>query len=119
MQEKKVLVFDDEKDILYMCRLILESKGFKVETRENCRNVVEDVATFKPDVVIMDNLIPDHGGVMATQDIKAAFAHIPVILFTASKNIDALAKEAGSDAFIAKPFDIHEMVDVINGFVKQ
>ena len=113
MNGKKVFVFDDEKDILFMCRLILEAKGFEVGTSEHVRSVVDDITAFEPDLVLMDNLIPDIGGVAATQQIKTSFAALPVILFTASKDIELLAENAGSDAFIAKPFDIDDMTSLI------
>ena len=107
----KVLLYDDEADILEICKYVLERKGYEVFTKESCTNVLSDLEQLKPDVVIMDNWIPDIGGVEATRLIKKD-SHLratPVILFTANKDIIALATEAGADAFIGKPFDLRVM----------
>ncbi len=105
---KKVLIFDDEADILEICKLVLESKGFEVATRLTCTNVLADVKAFSPDIVIMDNWIPDIGGVASIRLIKKepGISETPVILFTANKDIQKLAEEAGADGYIEKPFDI-------------
>jgi two-component system cell cycle response regulator DivK len=105
---KKVLIFDDEADILEICKLVLESKGIEVATRLTCTNVIADVKAFSPDLVIMDNWIPDIGGVASIRLIKKepGIAETPVILFTANKDIEKLVAQAGADGFIEKPFDI-------------
>lgn len=105
---KKVLIFDDEADILEICKLVLESKGLEVTTKLTCTNVLADVKRVAPDLIIMDNWIPDIGGVASIKLIKKepGIAHTPVILFTANKDIEKLVEQAGADGFIEKPFDI-------------
>lgn len=115
---KKILLYDDEADILEICKYILEKKGYQVFTMELCSNVIGDLQKFQPDLVIMDNWIPEIGGVEATRLIKsdADFKHTPVILFTANKDISRLAKEAGADAFISKPFELKELETMVEKF---
>lgn len=115
---KKVLLYDDEADILDICKYILERKGYQVFTMESCSNVIGDLQKFTPDLVIMDNWIPDIGGVEATRLIKghADFKNTPVILFTANKDINRLSKEAGADAFISKPFELKELETMVEKF---
>jgi two-component system cell cycle response regulator DivK len=117
--DKRVMIFDDDADILEICRYILESMGLQVETRQNCKDVIEDIRSFRPHVVIMDNWIPDSGGVKATQLIKAdaQLSGTPVILFTASKDVQALVKEAGADTYIEKPFNIQFLEQTVKGFL--
>lgn len=110
-----MLLYDDDADILEICTYILQRKGYLVASRRSCTQVLDDLREEKPDVVIMDNWIPDIGGVEATKLIKGSpeFADLPVILFTANKNIYSLSKDAGADAFIAKPFDMKEMEQTV------
>ncbi|MEO6638013.1 MAG: response regulator [Ginsengibacter sp.] len=115
--KKRVLIFDDESDILFACCLILEAKGFEAFSRQNCINAIDDVRSCQPDIVIMDYLIPETGGVIATQQIKKEFQNLPVIIFTASSHIEKITKEAGADAYLRKPFDVTEMISLINKFI--
>lgn len=111
----KILIFDDDPDILELCGYVLLKNGFDVHTRERCDNVINVVEEIRPDLVLMDNWIPDIGGVEATQAIKShpKFKYIPVIYFSANNDIEALAQQAGADAFIAKPFDLTEFENTI------
>jgi len=108
---KKVLIFDDDPDLLDICSLILQQKNFDIVTRENCVDLLTHVAAFNPGVIIMDCRIPDIGGIKAVQLIKddSRFRHIPVILFSGNNNIAEQAREAGAEFYLNKPFDISEL----------
>lgn len=113
---KKVLIFDDDEDILAICTYILEEQGWEVSTFSNCNNVIEKVESIMPEVILMDNWIPDSGGIIATQAIKqqSKLKHIPVVYFSANNDIKALAQQAGADSFLAKPFDLEELENIVN-----
>ena len=117
---KSILIYDDDQDILEICRYILEAKDYKVITKTNCRDVINDIRNNRPDIIIMDNWIPDMGGVQATQAIRKdpEFASIPVILFSANKDIRLLVEEAGADAFIEKPFNIPQLEQLVENTLK-
>ena len=70
-----------------------------------------------PDVILMDNWIPDTGGIIATQALKNndSLKSIPVVYFSANSDIQLLAKQAGAEAYIAKPFDLEDMERIIDG----
>lgn len=112
---KRVLIFDDDIDILSICTYILEEQGWEVKTSTHCNNIVEKVRAFMPHVILMDNWIPDTGGVIATQSIKKEpdLKNIPVIYFSANNDIQSLAKQAGADTYLEKPFDLNELEAVI------
>ncbi|WP_345949221.1 response regulator [Mucilaginibacter sp. PAMB04274] len=78
-----ILIFDDDKDILSICSYILEEKGWVVHTSINCNGIIQKVSFIKPAVILMDNWIPDQGGIVATRQLKSSneFKHIPVIYF--------------------------------------
>lgn len=114
--EKRILICDDDADILSICTYILEEQGWEVHTRTHCNDILEVIGDIMPQVILMDNWIPETGGIKATQAIKSVseFKNIPVIYFSANNDIKSLAEQAGADTFLAKPFDIDELERVIN-----
>ena len=113
---KRILILDDDTDILSICTYILQELGWDVSTRTNCCNIIDIVEVEKPQVILMDNWIPDTGGIIATQTIKAhpLYKNIPIIYFSANHDIKNLSKEAGADTYLEKPFDISQFESVIN-----
>ncbi len=109
--KKRVLICDDDKDILFICSYIFEKQGIEVITRTHCNDIIETVKDVKPDVILMDNWIPDSGGIAASRSIKEHMElnHIPIVYFSANNDIQALAIEAGADAYLAKPFDLEDL----------
>ena len=118
---KRILVYDDDADILEVCATILRMKGYDVLCRDNCKAILKDSEMYAPDVILMDNWLPDIGGVKAVQLIKGtpAFKHIPVIFFSANSHVEELAKEAGADFMLKKPFDLSELQQVIGTAILQ
>jgi DNA-binding response OmpR family regulator len=113
---KKIIIFDDDEDILSICTYILEEQGWDVQTYTNCNNIVDKVTKVSPNVILMDNWIPDEGGIIATQALKNnnELKSIPVIYFSANSDIQLLADHAGAESYLAKPFDLEELERVIN-----
>ena len=77
---------------------------------------IEAAKQLQPDVILMDNWIPDAGGIIATQTLKKTdeLRNIPVIYFSANSDIQLLASNAGAESYLAKPFDLHQLEQVIN-----
>lgn len=113
---KKIIIFDDDEDILSICSYILEEQGWEVHTFTDCNDIIEKVAGISPDVILMDNWIPDVGGINATQTLKKdeALKLIPVVYFSANSDIQLLADHAGAESYLAKPFDLEDLERVIN-----
>ena len=113
---KRVMIFDDDLDILSICSYILEEQGWEVHTSTHCNNIIENVDRVRPDVILMDNWIPETGGIIATQTLKKhpEFKNIPIIYFSANNDIQSLAKQAGADTYLEKPFDLTELEEIIN-----
>lgn len=106
--QKKVFIFDDNLEILEMCTEILEDLACEVKTSPTTNGIEEQVAAYMPDLIFMDNWLPDISGIEATQLLKAneELNNIPVVYFSANSNIEELAAEAGANDYLAKPFDI-------------
>jgi DNA-binding NtrC family response regulator len=114
--QKKIIIFDDDEDILAICSYILTQQGWEVFTYTDCNEITERVSSIEPAVILMDNWIPDAGGIIATQTLKntADLKHIPVIYFSANSDIQLLASHAGAETYLAKPFDLDDLEKVIN-----
>ncbi len=112
---KKIMIFDDDKDILSICTFILEEEGWLVQSYPDCGNIVELVTSFSPNVILMDNWIPADGGIAATRLIKAtpSLSNIPVIYFSANSDIEELAAKAGANRYLSKPFDLNELTKAV------
>ena len=112
---KRILIFDDDKNIFIILKYILEAEGWEVFDSYNSNNVIEEVNYFNPSIIMMDYNIPDCGGVVATQSLKmnADWKYIPVIFFTANEDIEKLSQLAGADDYLAKPFDLVNLFNTI------
>lgn len=117
----KILIFDDDKSILEVITIIFESNGYKVEISETSHDIIQKVTDYQPDLILMDNWIPNIGGVEATQLLKSheAFKHIPVIYVTANNDIQELAKLAQADDFVAKPFNLEDLEEKVAYHLQQ
>jgi two-component system alkaline phosphatase synthesis response regulator PhoP len=118
---KKVFIFDDNNDILELCTLILEDAGYEIKTSATSNNIVDQVSAYMPDLIFMDNWLPDVGGIEATQELKSHpdLKHIPVIYFSANNDVSSLATKAGADSFLAKPFDIHALEEMVSAHIEK
>jgi CheY-like chemotaxis protein len=117
--KKKVMIYDDDTDLLEVCTLILQSRDLEVVTRDSCAGILADLEKHQPHVILMDNWIPDVGGIKATRLVKDSpqFRHIPVIFFSANNDVRDLAAQAGADYFLQKPFDITELETIVTNAV--
>lgn len=116
---KRVLICDDDPDILEVTKLILQSKGFEVETRFNCDDIITLVELTKPNIILMDHKIPEFGGIKITGILKAHEIHnkIPVLIFSANSDIEKIVAGAGADGFLKKPFDIEHLEKTLNHYI--
>ena len=113
---RKIIIFDDDEDILSICNYVLHEQGWEVHTFTDCNNIVEKVSGIMPNVILMDNWIPDVGGITATKTLKSTekLNDIPVIYFSANSDIQLLANQAGAETYLAKPFDLDELERIIS-----
>lgn len=116
-----IIIFDDDAEILQICAIILESKGFRVVTANNCDDVAQKIVDSGAHVILMDNSIPQSGGIAATRIIKETEAtrHIPVIFFSANFNVETLSQQAGAEYHLAKPFDIAQLEALVLDALKR
>ncbi|MCX8523886.1 response regulator [Chryseobacterium formosus] len=115
---KKILIFDDDRSILEVFTIIFAENGYDVEISETSHDIIERVEVFKPDLILMDNWIPEIGGIEALKLLRnhQDFKNIPVIYVSANSDIVSLAKKAQANDYIAKPFDLTELETKVEKF---
>jgi CheY-like chemotaxis protein len=113
----RVLVVDDEPDVLLLCRLNLQQRGYDVLEAGDGKTALSLAREERPDVVVLDLMLPGMTGydVLAalTQDERTR--HIPVVILTA-KSLQAdrdRSAELGASAFLTKPFVPAELCDLV------
>lgn len=118
---KKIFIFDDNADILELCTLILNEAGYEIKTSASSNDIVDQVQAYMPDIILMDNWLPDIGGIEATQTLKShpELKHIPVIYFSANNDVSTLAQKAGADNYLSKPFDIEALEEIVESYIKK
>jgi len=113
---KKILVVDDDIDILTVVQLVLDSNGFQVEAISNWKHIHTRIDTFKPDLILLDVSLGTQDGRNICKQLKSAeeSKDIRIILFSANHNVQTSVAECGADSFISKPFDLKNLIDGIN-----
>ena len=116
---KKILIVDDDDDIRFVIRMILDDEGYAVSELNNGHDVVQTVDQLHPDVILLDLMLGDMDG----RDIcKALKSHaetwsIPIIIISAAHGLHTMhEKMCRANDYINKPFDISELVDKVRHY---
>lgn len=107
--EKKILLIEDEKDMVYAVTLQLESSGYKTITAFDGQEGLKIARIEKPDLIILDLMLPKMDGYKVCGLLKSdtRYNKIPIIMFTAraQESDIKMGREVGADAYITKPFE--------------
>ncbi len=106
----RVLIVDDNELNITIAQVVLAAEGFEVETAADAVVAQQRVASFRPDLILMDIQMPGMDGLELTQLLKAdtATRHIHVVAFTAfaMRGDEAKMRAAGCDSYLSKPIDV-------------
>ena len=110
--QRKVLVIDDEASIRKTVRLACEKEGYLVQEGENGADGLTRVEAFKPDIILLDLMLPDISGFDVCRDIRRAGSRVPILILSAkTEEIDVVVGlEIGADDYIIKPFRPRELI---------
>lgn len=121
MNKKKILIVEDEESLLKLESILLISKGFEVKGVANGRAALEAVVEDKPDLVLLDIMLPEIDGFEVCRQLKSdpATRHIPVIMLTAKKSREDMVRgeKVGADWYITKPFKSAMVIETIQRFL--
>jgi len=112
VSRKRVLLVDDEPGILKVISIKLRISGFGVITAHGGQEALNLLKTESPDIVLLDVIMPGIDGFEVLQQLRA-FSKLPVIVFSARLENAQKALKLGANDFLAKPFDVEEMVKKI------
>ncbi len=120
---KKVLLIEDEPNIIEAISFILSRDGWDVATHSNGHDAVDVVRTKSPDMVILDVMLPGKSGYEILRELRedTSMRDLPVLMLTArgqSKDRE-MAERAGASRFMTKPFSNAEVLDAVRDLVLQ
>ena len=118
---KKVVLIEDERNIIEAISFILSRDGWDVKTHSNGHDAVDVVRTRRPDLVILDVMLPGKSGFEILQEIRddADLGETPVLMLTArGQDKDReMAERAGASRYMTKPFSNAEMLEAVRDLV--
>ncbi|MDO8957422.1 MAG: response regulator [Deltaproteobacteria bacterium] len=122
MSQAKILVVDDEVDLVETVRFPLEMEGFEVLVSYNGVDALDQVRKECPDLILLDLMLPKLDGYKVCRLLKfdERYKHIPILMLTAKtqeKDV-LLGIETGADDYITKPFDIDKLIKKVKNFLK-
>lgn len=115
---KKILVVDDNSDILAVMKLYLNNKGFNVVTESNGSEAHNVVNAFKPDLIILDVFLGNSDGRKICNELKMQeeTKNTPIIIFSANAKPDDVMKACSANEFLPKPFELSNLLKIIQRY---
>ena len=119
---KKILIVDDEQDIVESLKFVLEASDYTCYTADNGEDGLRLAKEIVPDLMILDVMMPKINGYKISRLLKydAKYKNIPILMVTArSQEEDKLiGEETGADEYITKPFELDEVVKKVEEYLK-
>jgi CheY-like chemotaxis protein len=117
----RILIVDDEKDMVELLRAQLESHGYETLTAYDGEGALDKARSEKPDLIILDLMLPKIDGYKVCRMLKFddKYKHIPIIMFTAkSGNEDKeIGQEVRADEYITKDIEPKKLIEVVNKYL--
>ena len=118
MPDAPILVVDDDESIRTTVSDVLDLEGFRVVTAANGAEALERVAQSQPAVVLLDMRMPVMDGWAFAHEVAVRGIRVPILVMTAADNARAWAEEIGADGYVAKPFDLNELISAVHHMVE-
>ncbi|OGI17207.1 MAG: hypothetical protein A2287_09910 [Candidatus Melainabacteria bacterium RIFOXYA12_FULL_32_12] len=123
MTGKKILIVDDEQDIVETLKFVLETEGLNCITAYDGEEALFKAKNEKPDLIILDVMLPKINGYKVCRLLKfdAKYKDIPILMVTARSQEEdkSIGEETGADEYITKPFDIDEVVNIAKQYLNK
>jgi two-component system, OmpR family, alkaline phosphatase synthesis response regulator PhoP len=123
MNPKKILVVDDEVDLVKTIQFALEAEGYKVLVSYNGEDALNQSRKENPDLILLDLMLPKLDGYKVCRLLKfdERYKHIPILMLTAKtqQKDRSLGVETGADEYITKPFDMEELMEKVKTYLNK
>lgn len=121
MENNKILLIDDDPKLRSLISRYLEQQGYIVESLAETRDLDRKLARNRPDLLVLDIMLPGEDGLSTVRRLRAQGEHIPVIMLTArGEEIDRIVGlEMGADDYLAKPFNPRELMARIQSVLRR
>ncbi|HIZ27795.1 MAG TPA: response regulator [Candidatus Adamsella sp.] len=120
---KRILIADDETDIVETLQFMLEVEGFECLTAYNGEDALNLAKREMPDLLILDVMMPKINGYKVCRLLKfdAKYKNIPILMVTARSQEEdkMIGEETGADEYITKPFEINDVVEKVKKYLEQ
>ncbi|QIR39971.1 response regulator [Tolypothrix sp. PCC 7910] len=113
LAKRKLVIADDDTDSRTMLAFLLEQEGWEVREAKDGKEALEQVLAQQPDLLILDNRMPELTGAEVYQNLQARGINLAVVLVTAYNQVDELASSLGISYFVNKPYDITKLLTTI------
>ena len=113
---KKILIVDDNKDLMDLVPQILSLHGFEVCSHHSGIDVLRVVKGYQPDLILLDIRLGDTDGKEVCREVKKHF-QIPVVLLSGDSDAGKTFSECDADGFIEKPFQVKNLVETVKSFI--
>lgn len=119
--KKKILIIDDDLPILEVMKIILEDSNYQIETISNPVSIHKTIEKYMPDLVLVDIWISGVHGREVVKIIREnkKTAHIPVIMVSANNETKKIAEQIQANDFLAKPFDIEDLIAIVRRHIEK
>jgi DNA-binding response OmpR family regulator len=118
MAFNKILVVDDDLDILEVLKFLLRKNGYEVILLSEAKKVIETVQETKPDIALLDVNLSGYDGREICKYLKTVLnVNIPIVLFSANANYKNSYKEYSADDFIEKPFEVKRLLSLLHSYL--
>lgn len=118
----KIYLIDDDADLLKVVKSLLIKRGFNVSTFMDWRIAKEAIKLFEPQLILLDVFLSGIDGLDICQKLKASPStrHIPILMFSAFPKIAEIAiDDYGADDFIAKPFELNDLIKKVHSVLSK
>jgi two-component system, OmpR family, response regulator len=119
--KRRVLVVDDEENVVHLVASALRFDGFEAVTADNGHSALSAVAEHDPDLVVLDVMMPGLDGHAVLQHLRAAGSTVPVIFLTArdTSNDRVTGLRSGADDYVVKPFSVEELLARVHAVLRR
>jgi DNA-binding response OmpR family regulator len=116
--KKRILILEDDPDILFTLNMILEGSGYEVDQLTSGKTIMDDTCRL-PDLYILDKRMPDMDGLDVCKHIRnrAETKDTPVIIISASPKFGSPALKAGANDFLEKPFQLKVLLEMVSKYI--